>query len=155
MPAPPSSTSGVAAAINFLGFRLQAGNGASPETFTTICNVSSFEMPLKAETVDVTNAGDLWRRRISTLLDMGTIKAKVFWVMEEATHQEEISGVIRGLRNLMVNQNLVNFKAIYNDANNSTDYFAAYVTSFSSASKVGDVWQADVEFSNNGAPILQ
>jgi len=156
MPAPASQTSGVGAGLSFTGFQLQAGNGSSPETFTTICNVSDFTMPLKAETADVTNAGDLWRRRISTLLDMGTIKFKIFYMPKEATHQNSTSGVIRGLRLLMINQTLVNWKAIYPDqAVASTDYFAAYVTGFNETGKVGDVFTADIELSNNGAPTLQ
>ena len=156
MPAPASQTSGVGAGLSFTGFQLQAGNGSSPETFTTICNVSDFTMPLKAEVADVTNAGDLWRRRISTLLDMGTIKFKVFYQPQEATHENAISGVVRGLRYLMVNQILVNWKAIYpNAAPSSVDYFAAYVTGFNETGKVGDVFTAEIELSNNGQPTLQ
>ena len=155
MPAPASQTSGVGAGLSFTGFQLQAGNGASPEVFQTIFNVSDFTMPLKAEVVDVTNAGDLWRRRISTLLDMGTIKFKVFYQPKEGTHQNGSSATIRGIRKLMIDQTLVNFKAIYPDAYSSTDYFAAYVTGFNETGKVGDVFTADIELSNNGAPILQ
>lgn len=151
----PSSTSGVAAGIAIEGFQLQAGNGASPETFTTICNVQDYNEPLLGETADVTNVGDKWRRRISTLLDMGKIKFKIFWVMEEATHENAISGNIRGLRYLFVNQILCNWKAIYPDANNSTDYFPAYVTGFSITGKVGGVFEAELELSNDGAPTLQ
>jgi hypothetical protein len=155
MPAPPSQTSGVGAGLSFTGTRLQAGNGSSPETFTTICNLSDATLPLKAETADVTNAGDLWRRRISTLLDMGTIKFKVFFIPTEATHENSVSGVIRGIRYLLVNQTLTNFKLIYPDATSSTDYFAAYVTGFNETGKVGDVFTAEIELSNNGAPVLQ
>jgi hypothetical protein len=156
MAAPASQTSGVGAGLSFTGFQLQAGNGSSPETFTTICNVADFTMPLKADTVDVTNAGDLWRRRISTLLDMGTIKFKIFFQPQEATHENSISGLVRGLRYLLVNQTLVNWKAIYPTATpNSVDYFAAYVTGFNETGKVGDVFTAEIELSNNGAPVLQ
>lgn len=156
MAAPTSQTSGVGAGLAFTGFQLQAGNGSSPETFTTICNVSDFTMPLKAETADVTNAGDLWRRRISTLLDMGTIKFKIFYQPQEATHENSLSGVIRGLRYLMINQTLVNWKAIYPTASpSSVDYFSAYVTGFNETGKVGDVFTAEIELSNNGAPTLQ
>lgn len=156
MPAPASQTSGVGAGLSFTGFQLQAGNGSSPETFTTICNVNDFTMPLKADVVDVTNAGDLWRRRISTLLDMGTIKFKVFYQPQEATHENAVSGVVRGLRWLLINQTLVNWKAIYpNAAPASVDYFAAYVTGFNETGKVGDVFTAEIELSNNGAPTLQ
>jgi hypothetical protein len=36
----------------------------------------------------------------------------------------------------------------------STDAFPAYVTGFHVTGKVGDVWRADVELSNSGAPTL-
>lgn len=151
----PSSTSGVAAGIAVEGLQLQAGNGASPETFTTICNVADFNEPLIADTADVTNVGDTWRRRISTLLDMGKIKFKIYWVMQESTHENSISGNIRGLRYLFINRILCNWKVIYPDANNSTDYFAAFVTGFSVTGKVGSVFEAEIELSNDGPATLQ
>ncbi len=81
-----SSTSAIAGAIAVEGMQIKFGNGASPEVFTTVCNVSDITLPLTADVVDITNVGDMWRRRISTLLDMGKIKFKVFWVMTEPTH---------------------------------------------------------------------
>lgn len=156
---PIPSTSGVAPGIPVAGTQLQAGNGASPEIFTTICNVADLSLPLVAETADVTNVGCQWRSRIKTLLDMGKIKFKIFWVMEEATHENDISGAVRGLRYLFLNLILVDWKLIYNDFNYSTDYFQAYVTGFSETGKVGGVWEAEIELTNSvlGSviPILQ
>jgi hypothetical protein len=154
MPAPASQTSNTGAGLAFTGFQIQAGNGASPEVFQTVFNVADFTMPLKADIVDVTNAGDLWRRRISTLLDMGTIKFKIFYQPKEGTHQNGSQTAIRGLRLLMINQTLVNWKAIYPDSYTSTDYFSAYVVGFNETGKVGDVFTAEIELANNGAPIL-
>lgn len=159
---PIPSTSGVAPAIAVQGFQLQAGNGASPEVFTTVCNVSDFTLPGKADVVDVTNVGNLWRQRIPTLLDLGEIKFKIFWVMEEATHENAVSGNVRGLRYLWINRIGCNWKAIYQDANSSTDYFYAYVTGWNETGKVGDTFTAEVTLSNAqgtgnnySVPILQ
>lgn len=150
----PSSTSAVAAAVAVEGFQLQFGNGASPEVFTTVCNVSDFTLPLTGDTVEITNVGDKWKRRISTLLDMGKMSFKVFWTMTEPTHENIVTGSIRGIRYLFINQILANVKAIYPDAGSSTDAFPAYVTSFSISGKVGGVFEATVELMNSGPPTM-
>lgn len=144
------STSALGADVPVAGLLLQVGNGSSPESMTTIANVSDLNLPTKAETIDVTNVGDLWRRRAATLLDMGSIKFKIFWIPEEPTHRNSATG----LRYMMINKILKDFQVIYNDGNASTDAFPAYVTSFSISGKVGGVLEADVELSNSGAPSL-
>lgn len=149
-----SSTSLVAEAIAVEGLQIQFGNGASPEHFTTVANVSDLTLPLAADTADVTNVGDTWRRRIATLLDMGKIKFKIFWVMTEPTHENAITGNVRGLRYLFKNRILANVKVLYPDGSNSEDDFPAYVTGFSISGKVGGVFEADIELSNSGEPTL-
>ncbi len=148
------STSLIAAAVAVEGLLIQFGNGGSPETFTTVANVGDVTLPLKADTVDVTNVGDHWHRRISTLLDMGSIKLKVFWVMTEPTHENLVTGAVRGIRYIFMNNILANVKVIYPDGFTSTDSFPAYVTSFSISGKVGGVFEAEVELSNSGQPTM-
>lgn len=148
------STSAVAAAVAVEGFILSMGNGASPEVFTQICNISDFTLPVKSDTVEVTNVGDKWKRRIATLMDMGTMTFKVFWVMTEPTHMNLISGAVHGIRYNMINQIQANFKAVYNDGFTSTDIFPAFVTQFAINGKVGGVFEATMDLSNNGAPTL-
>lgn len=150
------STSLIAPAIGCRTTLLQVGNGSSPDTMQTIANATDLTLPIVAEVVDVTNLGDLWRRRIPTLLDMGTIAFKIHWVMEEATHRNSINGgaIGAGLRYLLINQLLRNYQFVYPDGNNSTDAFPAYVTSFSITGTVGQVYTADINLSNSGAPSL-
>jgi hypothetical protein len=93
--------------------------------------------------------GDSWKRHFPTLHDMGKISFKVFWVMEEPTHNNAA-----GLRYLMVNSLLRNFAFVYPDGNSATDSFAAYVTGFQITGKVGGVFEASIELSNSGAPSL-
>lgn len=122
----------------------------------TIANASDLTLPVIAETVDVTNLGDLWRRRIPSLLDMGTIAFKIFWIMEEATHRNSVNGgsIGAGLRYLLVNRLLRDFQFVYPDGNNSTDAFPAYTTSFAITGAVGGVFTGDINLSNSGAPSL-
>lgn len=151
-----SSTSAIASAIAVEGLLVQVGNGSSPETMQTIANATDLSLPVMSEVQDVTNVGDSWRRRIPTLHDMGKIAFKVYWVMEEPTHRNSINGgtVGAGLRYLMINNLKRDYQMVYPDGNDSTDAFAAYVTSFGITGKVGGVFEAGVELSNDNAPSL-
>lgn len=151
-----ASTSAIAPAIGSLGTLLQVGNASSPETMQTIANASDLTLPVMSEVVDVTNLGDLWRRRIPSLLDMGTIAFKIFWVMLEPTHRNSINGGVvgAGLRYLLINRLLRDFQFTYPDGNLSTDAFPAYTTSFAITGAVGGVFTADINLSNSGAPSL-
>ena len=145
---PTTSSLGSATAVE--GLLLQVGASvASPGAYQTIANVSDYTQPLKADTVDVTNVGDTWHRRISTLLDMGAITFNVFWMMLETTHD-----ATTGLRYFFENRILKPWKVVYPDGSSSSDTFDAYVTAFSSAAKVGDVFRASCTLSNDGAPSL-
>ncbi len=151
-----ASTSPIASAIAVEGLLLNIGNSGSPETMQTIANVTDVSLPVMSETADVTNVGDSWRRRFPTLHDMGKISFKVFWIMEEVTHRNSVNGglVGAGLRYLLVNNLKRDYQLVYPDGNNSTDAFPAYVTSFAITGKVGGVFEASVELSNDGAPSL-
>lgn len=149
-----AGTSAIAAAVAVEGLLLQMGNGASPETFNTIANVSDVTVPITADTIEVTNVSDAWRRRIPTLLDMGKVKFKIFWVMTEPTHRAAVTTAIEGLRYILLNRLLTSFKVIYPDGLNSTDYFGAFVTSFQITGKTGGVFEAEIELSNDNNPIL-
>lgn len=151
-----AATSPIASALAVSGVLLQVGNNSSPETMQTIANVTDLALPLAADVVDVTNVSDAWHRRFPTLLDMGKISCKIFWIMEEVTHRNSANGGVvgAGLRYLFVQRLKRDFQFVYSDGNNSTDAFAAYVTSFSISGKVGGVWEASVEFSNDGAPSI-
>lgn len=150
----PISTSGIAAAIAVEGLVLQLGSG-SPVSYYSICNIQDWNEPNKADVVEVTNVGDKYKRRISTLLDIGVCKAKLFWVMTEPTHQDAIAGAVSGLRYLWTNQVLAPFQVVYPNSVQSVDRFMAYITSFSITGKVGGVFEVEVEFTpNDGAPLL-
>lgn len=149
-------TSALGAAIGTEGLLLYVGTGASPETLSPICNATDLTVPIKRDVVDVTNYGDTWHRRFPTLADMGKISFKVYWVMEEPSHRNSVNGgsVAAGLRYLLVQGLQRDFAFVYPDGNNSTDSFPAFVTGFQITGKVGGVFEATIELSNNGAPSL-
>ena len=153
----PAGTSAIADHVSVSGLLLNVSNtGNSPDSFFTVCNVSDLTIPLSATEVLVTNVSDTWVRRVPTLLDMGKVTAKIFWVMEEPTHRNSIGGggVAEGMRYLFVQKLLRDWQAIYPDGNNSTDAFQAYVTSFSISAKVGGVFEASCGFGTTGIPSL-
>lgn len=76
------------AAINTL---LMRGDGASPQAYETIANVSSINgLNLSANVVDVTShsTGRPWRQKISTLKDAGELTADVFFIPGASNHQQ-------------------------------------------------------------------
>jgi len=150
---PTSQTSAFGAQLGTEGLLIQVQTG-SPATFVTILNASDVTLPAQANTVETTNFGDAWVRRFPTLLDMGKITFKVYWVPLEGTHNNTTSNTESGLRYLMLNKVLSSFKLVYPDSGTSSDTFPAYVTNFSVTGKVGGVFEAAVELSNNGAPTL-
>jgi hypothetical protein len=151
----PTSTSLVASAIAVEGLVLQIGNGASPQVYNSICNLQDWNEPNTSETVDVTNVGDQYRRRVSTLLDLGKMKAKIFWVMTEPTHENSVNAGVSGLRYLWQQRILTSFQVVYPNNVQSVDRFMCYVTGFQITGKVGGVFEAEIEFtSNDGAPTL-
>lgn len=147
------STSTFGAALGVLGSKLSILTG-SPAAYVEIANASDITLPTKAEVVDVTNFGDLWRRRFATLLDMGDITFKVFFRPDEPTHNNDTSSTVSGLRYLMINQILSTFKLTYPNTAADTDVFPAFVTNVSVTGKVGGVWEGSITLSNNGAPTL-
>jgi hypothetical protein len=149
-------TSPLGSALQVVNTQLLVGNAASPETMAQIANATDLVLPVIADVVDVTNLGDIFHRRVATLGDMGKITFKIFWIPEEVTHRNSAGGgsVGAGLRYLLINRLQRDFAFVYSDGNNSTDAFPAYVTMFSITGKVGGVYEAQIELSNNGQPQL-
>ncbi len=152
-----SGTSPIADHISVSGLLLAVSNvGTSPDAFFTIANVTDLTVPMKATEVMVTNVSDTWVRRVPTLLDLGKITFKVFWVMEETTHRNNVgtTGVAEGLIYMFVNKVLRDWQSIYPDGNNSTDAWSGYVTGGSKVAKTGSVFEMGIDLGTTGTPSL-
>ena len=150
----PNQTSLIGAGLPTAGLVLLVDNGLSPDTFEAIANASELKLPTISEVVDVTNFGDMWRRRIPTLLDMGKIAFKIYWEMEDPSHNNSTP---YGLRYLLTNKLLRNWQVAYPNGAYpavSTDAFPAYVTSFEVTASIGKVFEGAIELSNSGTPSL-
>lgn len=140
-----TSTYGPDLAVAGLG--IYGGTG-SPEVSTQIANITDITLPIMCDTIDVTNVGDLWKRHVPTLLDMGKITMKIFYIPKDATHN-----ATAGLIYLMINRLISTFTIVFPDGQSNWS-FPAYVTEFAVTGKVGGAFEATCTLSNSGAPTL-
>jgi hypothetical protein len=108
------------------GVKLQRGDGAATETFTTIAEIISFKGPSeKAPQLDATSFDSSAMEYIAGLPDNGELTAEVQYVGTDAQQQGLRSDLRAGTRR--------NFKLVLNDtpsggANPTSIAFAAIVT---------------------------
>ncbi len=147
--------------LGFTTFTLAVGNGASPEIFTPIANITDFTEPTTTVMVDNTNSSDRWVSRQPVIQDMGKIMAKIEYQPEDTSMYNGANGgsVAPGIRFLLINEVLSHYQAQFPGFNPASpgvlvDEFPAYVTDFSITSKVKDIFHASLELTNSGAPDL-
>lgn len=135
-------------AVAVQGVQLQIAIAGSPDVFQTIVNVENFKLNSKLKVVDVSNVTDLWKQNFPTLLEVGDIPMTVFWVPEDPT----LNNSATGLRGLFTRKTLCDCRFIYNDGNNSTDAFQAYVTTYEIQGTQADVYRATITLTGTGTP---
>lgn len=136
------------------GTLLQLGAGTSPETWQTIANVGDITGPAFDSTVvDITSHSSQapFRQRIVTLLSIGDVTFKCFWVPQNDTQRNAITGVFGGIRYNYINRLLKEYRLRYTDGS-SSDTFNAYVTKLSEVAPVAGVYEMTVTLSGTGAP---
>lgn len=118
-------------AIASEGILIQRGNGASPEVFTTIGEITDFDGPGgSASVIDATHLGSLAKEKLIGLPDEGQFSFNVNFIGGDP-------GQV-GLRNDRQNRTLRNTKVIFPDSSTTTATFAAFVLSFSTSGAVDD-----------------
>ena len=135
------------AAIAAINTSLGLGDGASPETFTTIANISDITgLQLATTIVDVTShsTGKPWRQKLPTLLDAGDLTCKLFFVPGYAGHQ--------ALLTIFKNRTLSNYTITFPELDAPVWWFEAFITKFSISEPVAGVITADVTFSATDEP---
>mgnify|MGYP001589020400 FL=1 len=78
------------------GSTLQLGDGATPEVFTTIAEVTNLVPPsMKRDSSDVTaySSADGYREFLPALRDGGEVGVEANWLPNNATH-DEVTGVL-------------------------------------------------------------
>jgi predicted secreted protein len=140
----------IALALATIGTQLQRGDGASPETFTTLLNVSSYKpFSLSAKVEDVTNnntSTDPFRKKISTLLDAGGISGKFFMIPSAVNHKQ----VLTDFKNRVVS----NWKIVYPDTGATTWEAPAFFSKLDFDAPVDGVLTGTFELTVSSAPTF-
>ena len=140
-------------AIAAIGTLLKGGNGASPETFTTVAEVLSVSGPsMTAETIDVTNhdSANATREFLTSFKDGGEVSFSINYIPSNATHKNATGGLL----DAYVNRTLRNWQLVFPTSPTTTWSFAGLITAFSPTANIDTQLMADVTIKVSGQPTL-
>lgn len=140
------------ASYSSFGTLLKIGDGATPESFTTIAQVQDIKAPqLAMDTEEVTNHSSTggWEEVVATILRTGEVSFGLVYDPDAATHDAS-TGLIAD----MVARTRRNFQLIFSDSGNTTWSFSAYVTGFKPEAPVKGKLGAEVSLKITGQPTL-
>ncbi len=133
-------------AITAQNVALLRGNGATPEVFTPIGEVTNFDGPGGSATViDVTTLQSLAKEKRMGLQDEGQF---TFEMNLDPSDTQQV-----GLRNDRTNRVLRNFRMVLTDTANTTLTFSAFVLEFKISGAVDEVVKANVTLEISGAVV--
>lgn len=139
-------------AISSFGTLLKIGDGGTPETFTTIAEVTDINgISLKSNTEDTTNHSSpgSFEEKIVTTLTMGPIKFGINFIPTAATHSYS-TGLIKD----WYNKTKRNFQLVFPDTGHTTWSFPSFVTLVDIKAPVKGKLPADVTLDITGQPTL-
>ena len=134
-------------AIQATGSLLQIGDGASPEVFATIPEVSRIAPPtVKFDMLEVTShdSSGGFREWIPGLLDGENANAEYNWVPSNTIHQL--------VRDANLDKTKKNMKVVFTGTTDNTFAYAAYVMSFGPQADVGQILKGTAGFRMTGQP---
>ena len=131
-------------ALDSQGMTIKRGDGASPEVFTTIPEVTEIGGPGgQAAEIDVTDLSSTAKEFRMGLQDEGQITLQMAWIPTNTVHS--------GLRTDRTNQTLRNFQINFTDSPSTTWAFAAFVLGLELTNSVDEVTRATVTLRVSGA----
>jgi hypothetical protein len=142
----------VTAALSSFGTLLKKGNGATPEVFTTIAEltgIGGFDLSLAVEDATNMNSPGGIEEVIATLGKGDSVTFDINFVPTAATH-----GAATGLVADWQNKTRRNFQMVLPDAGSTTWSFPAYVTKISVKAPVKGKLSASVTLTPAGQPTL-
>ena len=140
-------------AINAFGTQFLMGDGATPEVFAAVAELTDISGPsFSKDTIETTNHGstDGFREYISGLKDGGEVNLTLNFLPQGATH-----GYDSGLLSQLVDDEVHNYKIILTDEDATTITFSAIVTSFDIAEPIDDKLSAEVTLKLTGVPDVE
>lgn len=136
-------------AMQAQGVQFQRGDGADPEVFTLIAEISTFTGPSeKAKAIDVTNLDSQAKEFINGLMDPGEVSFEGNYVASDTAQ--------RGLRADLVGRVKRNFKMLLTDdpTTPTTITFTAVITDFSIKGGADDKISFSATLKISGTPII-
>jgi predicted secreted protein len=135
--------------ISAFGTTLKIGDGAEPEVFGAIAEVTNISGPgMRMDTVDITSHGSAggWKEYAGGLLDGGEIKLELNFLPGNASHQSLSAAMVARVKK--------NFKLEFPDTPATTWSFAAFVTNFEPSAPVDGKLGASATLKITGQPTL-
>lgn len=130
-------------AISSQGVELQVGNGASPEVFTAICDIVSFDGP--SQTADPLEASSLCstsKEFIAGLRDGGEISLSLNFAPANTYHKQFQSNLAAGT--------IRNYRIELTDSPATVYEFTAFVTAFSFSAAQNTIFAGSVTLKVTG-----
>jgi len=116
----------------------------SPPQYVDIANTGDYSGPGRSYTVqDVSSHGHRARRKITTLLDEGTLDFPL-WFIPGAGLETTHTDATNGLQAIFERGDLRAYSLRYNDDPGTAKFFNAYISKFSEKGPVAGVLSADV-----------
>lgn len=135
-------------AIIAQGTLFKHGDGASPEVFTTVPEVTKLSGPsVKGSLLDATShdSPDYWKEYIPGMLDGDNIQADINWRPSNTVH--------KAIRTACYARALDNFKVVYPDTTDNTVDVPGYVTDIVPKADSGAILVASLTVKITGEPI--
>lgn len=135
---------------------LQRGDNQSPESYTTVANVSSingFQLSAKVNDVTSHSTGNPWRQKIPTLLDAGSITFDLFFLPDS----QGVQGNQRGHRDLLgdfVSRYTRDWRLVFPDPLATTWQAQGFISKFNQQAPVDSVLKAQIAIELTGDPIM-
>lgn len=145
----------IPAALPAINTLLQYGSGTSPETWTTIANVSSYGGPTFAgNVVDVTSHSNdnAWRQKIVTLLDAGEIPFDLFFIPGSTVHNAILEFFM--VRGNGTAGNPIDFRLVFPNSAATKWYLYGFFSKFSFSIPVDGVVKASCTITMTDEPII-
>lgn len=133
------------------GTLLKMGDGASPETFTTVGQVQDISGPsLSLGTVEVTNHSSTAREFVADILGGGEVSFEIVYDPNLATHKNASGGLLYAL----AQKQRKNWKLTLPSSPSADIAFTGWVTKFESAAPVEGKLAAKVTITCDGLPTM-
>ena len=139
--------------VSYLNSALYIGDGASPEVFTAMVDITGFSaIPAESrETIDTTTVANAIRTYIGGLRTGKPVTFDVKWDISEATHGAS-TGMLSKIQ--ASGTGLNNFVVAIPAATPQYVAFSAVVTDISPAAALGDIFRASITLQPSGAATI-